>query len=278
MMVSQPGSIRGRLPLRKLAALVLVPVAALVAACGGDNGNHPGLHAKDGGADAADAADGRSDRGGDQGDATADAGPKVACDPITQSPCGHTQACVVEQGETVCAEAGTLDTGAACGQMAGGGCRRGLVCAVPPGSSGTGMGPDGGAICLDVCDASQAIDSCPAGTTCSGVLEAFMGNARLCVATTECDLLDPTSCGKGQKCDLGPPPKTQCFPDGTLTEGAACGGPGQSCQAGLVCIAVGTDPETCRPVCDPAAATSSCAAGTTCKKLIDYAGRGVCAP
>lgn len=84
------------------------------------------------------------------------------------------------------------------------------------------------------------------------------------------DLLDPTSCGEGQACDVVDfiASTVGCRPAGTTPAYAACTVSLPLCAAGSTCIGLSQDALACHPFCDTQAASETCPEDGVC--LLSY--------
>jgi hypothetical protein len=189
----------------------------------------------------------------------------VPCDPVTQSPCGASDRCVIGSGgKTICRPAGALPTGALCNPK-NDQCSRTNQCLIPNSTGG---------VCEELC--GNDLDCKQAPVAVSGTAEGnnlghcmFMSggtSVRICsVACNPVAMAGGSGCPSDAACIYSAtgmiPEFTFCGPPGTAGDGQDCST--GECQAGLSCLAVNTQFH-CRPVCRKNN-DGDCPSGYTCK-------------
>jgi len=95
-------------------------------------------------------------------------------------------------------------------------------------------------------------------------------------ASALCDLL-LQNCPDGQSCYPDQPGTARCAPPGSGPPLSICA-TGTECDARQVCVyVVEAEVNMCAPICDPAAAPTGCAQGSTCRLIPGYQA-GFCTP
>jgi hypothetical protein len=198
------------------------------------------------------------------------------CEPTMPASCGPGRTCFVGcvGGTTpagMCTTAGAKMAGELC--MRNEDCVAGTQCftlgcgaATPP------------KVCLKFCDADT---QCGAGK-CNTSIPCMTQPTRYKVCSQACDPVGAATsgCAAGLSCFVfaGEVPDCDCIgPTRTGDNGAACTD-SQQCKPGLICVTMG-GAKACRPLCRLSAPTT-CAAGTTCTKLVepDFSTYGACIP
>jgi hypothetical protein len=260
----------------------ILAAAALVAACGDDDGASSSVDAS------LDA--GATDSGGSGGRDAAlpactpppdDAGPPlVACNPIDGTRCELSTGtrCVLDpaqdEGACVCLE-GDLGLQQPC-DPAQNACAPGFAC--------FGLDTPGleDPVCRKICEfesGSGCRDIDPSGVEayeCGGLLtpEGEIATYGFCLFVGEsCDLLQ-NDCPPNQTCTITGL-ETACAGVGNTPSGEECSLDNR-CQRGLVCVRgpEDLDPE-CKEVCDPEAVEDPCPLGSRCRAFTDLPG-GIC--
>jgi hypothetical protein len=239
---------------------LLLTVALVLAACGGDDRDRASNNPDPTPTPDAGTTDPTPDTGGDQdtdptppppppppgGTCTA-LSPAMAgdgCDPLCQTGCPEGGACVAlpqgnpPQPQALCTAVGEGGQGASCGQNAG--CQAGFLCGAFEEGAGT--------TCFQMCRTSGAEGpSCPSGLTCVSYMQ---GETRVGVCIqpeSTCSGYPNDNCPQGQNCyptNAG----DRCIPySPTAQVGDSCQSP-TDCGDAQICL-IGQTGNTCAAKC-----------------------------
>lgn len=213
-------------------------------------GSDDGDAADDAGDDVTDDGDSADGDSGDSGDVTDDGGDAACdpCDPVEQCGCAAAEGCYVADDGSSCILAGSLEEEGPCTSDTD--CQAGFDCAVEGALAGhcqqycTEDGQCGGGLRL----CNRTVDS---------------SEVRTC--TSDCDPLDVTACAVGDKCTLDEGAEgrfdTRCLDNGGLQYLDVCFEQ-YECDAGLICVEVGTEFGNCEYLCTIGG--NDCGAGVEC--------------
>ena len=189
-----------------------------------------------------------------------------ACDPLCQTGCAPTQACIAAGNPVMsaCVAAGTGTQGATCnGTM---GCEAGYGCGLASATATSGT-------CQEFC--KPGAGTCAAGFACGPIVQDM--SLGVCAPVEDKCTVLPNNCPDNQMCyntTIG----LQCinYKQGAMP-GDACAAP-TDCGDTQACIGMQGAASACAQLCDPA---NACPDGKTCNPLTDENGNalpyGACA-
>ena len=244
---------------RLLSRATLAFVLLALAACGGDD-DSPG--AADAAVDARVILDVELVPDAPPADAAPDArlpdggvSPFV-CDPVHQTGCGAGQKCDLGANGTFgCVANGTLDDFRVCDPTQPNACLAGFTC------RGTNFGDNR---CARLCTVAEQDELCRSNEPCTSVRTTSDGHEyRMCKSPNACNPVLDDCADAALQCTWSEP-GAFCLAPGNVSDGSTCTSSAQ-CKRGSSCLpgAVG-QPRKCFHLCDPEAATSSCAAAAAC--------------
>jgi hypothetical protein len=166
--------------------------------------------------------------------------------------------------------------GAGGGTAAGGGAGGGTAAGGGAGGGAAGGGAGGGA--------AGGGAGGGTGTTCALDMPAQCATNTFCYPTTGsgtsgtcfggCDIVGQNCTAANTQCNYGPDAGRDCFPDGTLPEGSACGtGVAMGCIKGTTCVGIPTadagSPTSCAKFCRT---SNDCIGGKICSIQLQIPG------
>jgi hypothetical protein len=179
-----------------------------------------------------------------------------ACDPVHQTGCGPGQKCDLgANGNFACVADGTLADFRVCDPARPNACVAGFTC------RDTSFGDHR---CARFCTVAEQDELCRSNEPCTSVRTTTDGHDyHMCRAPNACNPVLDDCLDASKQCTWNAP-GAFCLAPGAVAPGGTCSSSAQ-CQRGASCIAGAPgQPMHCFKLCDPDAASPSCAPGVTC--------------
>lgn len=257
-----------------MRTLLFVSLSLSLVACGDDDGGRA-----DGGRDSGMVTpmDGGGidtgtmpgvDSGIDSGGGSSDCNVGGTCNVLMNDCTTAGEGCYLGMDGPACFAAGTAAEGQPCANLND--CREGLGCFGPPGGPST---------CARMCCRSGGSSGCAIGDLCLAFTDA-PGDLGFCETPSGCSVIEQTGCDAGEACVIiAGDGSSDCRSGvtGTVMQGGDCAD--AACAPGFLCLGPEAGPNFCGRACDPMAATSGCAEGTTCGRITGFPENlGACVP